>query len=63
MAAFKHVLTHRRMMIKPIKVHLKKSVTLKEHQQWFALDDVVGLGLPKPISLFLKSLDLARDGE
>jgi A/G-specific adenine glycosylase len=63
MAAFKHVLTHRQMTIKPIKVHLKKSVTLKEHQQWFALDDVVGLGLPKPMSLFLKSLDLARDGE
>jgi adenine-specific DNA glycosylase len=63
MTAFKHVLTHRQMTIKPIKVHLKKSVRLKEHQQWFALDDVHGLGLPKPMSLFLKNLNLVRDGE
>jgi A/G-specific adenine glycosylase len=63
MPAFKHVLTHRQMTIKPIKVHLKKNVRLKENQQWFALDDVDGLGLPKPMSLFLKNLDLVRDGE
>jgi A/G-specific adenine glycosylase len=63
MPAFKHVLTHRQMTIKPIKVHLKKRVRLKENQQWFALDDIGGLGLPKPMSLFLKSLDLVRDGE
>jgi A/G-specific adenine glycosylase len=63
MPGFKHVLTHRQMTIKPIKVHLKKNVRLKENQQWFALDDVGGLGLPKPMSLFLKSLDLVRDGE
>ena len=63
MPGFKHVLTHRQMTIKPIKVHLKKNVRLKENQQWFALDDVGGLGLPKPMSLFLKSLDLVRDRE
>jgi len=63
MPAFKHVLTHRQMMIKPIKVHLKKRVRIQENQQWFSLNDVGALGLPKPMSLFLKSLDLARDGE
>jgi len=63
MPAFKHVLTHRQMTIKPIKVHLKKRVRMRENQQWFALDDVGALGLPKPMSLFLKSLDLVRDGE
>jgi A/G-specific adenine glycosylase len=63
MTVFKHVLTHRQMTIKPIKVHLKKNIRLKENQQWFALNDVGSLGLPKPMSLFLKSLDLVRDGE
>ena len=63
MPAFKHVLTHRQMTIKPMKVHLKKRVRLQENQQWFSLSDVAGLGLPKPMSLFLKSLDLVRDGE
>ncbi len=51
------------MTIKPIKVHLKKRVRLQENQQWFSLSDVAGLGLPKPMSLFLKNLDLVRDGE
>ena len=63
MPAFKHVLTHRQMTIKPIKVHLKKRVRLRENQQWFSLDDVDGLGLPKPMSLFLRNLNLVRDGE
>jgi hypothetical protein len=44
-------------------VHLKKRVRLRENQQWFSLDDVDGLGLPKPMSLFLRNLNLVRDGE
>lgn len=63
MPTFKHVLTHRQMTIKPIKVDVKKRVRLKENQRWFALNDISDLGLPKPMSLFLKSLDLVRDGE
>jgi A/G-specific adenine glycosylase len=51
------------MTIKPIKAHLKKRGFIKENQQWFSLDDLDGLGLPKPMSLFLRNLNLVRDGE
>jgi hypothetical protein len=51
------------MTIRPIKVHLKKRGYLKENQQWFSLHDLDTLGLPKPMSLFLRSLDLVPDDE
>lgn len=63
MPTFKHVLTHRQITIRPIKLHLNKRIRLRENQQWFSLNDLGGLGLPKPMSLFLKNLNLVRDDE
>jgi A/G-specific adenine glycosylase len=58
----RHVLTHRHLKIQPHKISL--SVTPKKtqvNQVWVGLSDALKLGLPKPVSSFLQTLDLAHD--
>lgn len=55
----KHVLTHRHLNIQPHKVVLSAQFKkMNANQEWFNLRDALKLGLPKPVSSFLKSLDL-----
>ena len=55
----KHVLTQRHLNIQPHKVLLSAQFKkINANQEWFNLRDALKLGLPKPVSSFLKSLDL-----
>ncbi|MFM6923041.1 MAG: hypothetical protein ACKOXZ_10170, partial [Polynucleobacter victoriensis] len=58
----KHVLTHRQLKIHPYKILLSSQPKkIKVDQAWVSLSDALKLGLPKPVSSFLKSQDLAHD--
>ncbi len=58
----KHVLTHRVLNIRPIQVTLQRPLTkLPANCEWIELSDLKNLGLPTPVRLFLKNLDLIRD--
>ena len=58
----KHVLTHRHLKIHPHKILLSSQPKkIKVDQAWVPLSDALKLGLPKPVSAFLKSQDLAHD--
>lgn len=57
-----HVLTHRRLKIQPYKIALSSMPkAVQANQVWVNLSDALKLGLPKPVSSFLKSQDLALD--
>ena len=58
----KHVLTHRVLNILPVEVELRRPLTkLPANCEWVELAHLSSLGLPTPVRLFLKNLDLIRD--
>jgi A/G-specific adenine glycosylase len=59
----RHVLTHQRLNIQPKQVILEKQSRPINQQQWFDLDGLDQLAMPKPMTDFLKNLTLTLDGE
>jgi A/G-specific adenine glycosylase len=58
-----HVLTHRRLTIRPMRLELmKQRVVVEDHQQWFDLEEALSLGVPKPVRTILLNLIQVRDG-
>jgi A/G-specific adenine glycosylase len=58
----KHVLTHRRMSIRPIRVKPKTtSLKLSDDFRWVSTEEALALGLPKPVKDFLQQLSRVRD--
>lgn len=55
-----HALTHRRLLIRPHLMRVKKIKNL-ETVRWFKAQDLISLGLPKPVKTVLESLNLIRD--
>lgn len=58
----KHVLTHRRMSIQPIRVKPKStSGKLADAFRWVSIEEALTMGLPKPVKDFLLRLSRVRD--
>lgn len=58
-----HLLSHRKLTIQPKLVALKKKLPkMGDHLSWVGFAELDKLGLPTPVKLFLKDLNLARDG-
>ena len=61
-SAIRHVLTHRRMSIQPIRVSPKSaSLELPDSYRWVSVEEAFALGLPKPVKDFLLRLSRVRD--
>jgi A/G-specific adenine glycosylase len=63
LSPIQHVLTHQRLSIQPIKVVLKKQSQVIRQQQWFSVDELDQLAMPKPMTVFLRNLSLTLDDE
>ena len=63
LAPVRHVLTHQRLNIQPIKIILKKQPKVIGQQQWFSCDELNQLAMPKPMTAFLKNLIPTLDDE
>ena len=52
-----HVLTHRRLLISPMRLQLKRQkFAIKQNQEWFGLREALLLGVPKPVRTILLNL-------
>jgi len=60
--SIKHILTHRRLNIRPVQMVVSKSLSnLDQKLEWIDLSDLKSLGLPTPVKSFLKNSNLVRD--
>jgi A/G-specific adenine glycosylase len=60
--SIKHVLTHRRLNIRPIQVLASKKLSnFDQKLEWIDFSDLKNLGLPTPVKSFLKNSNLIRD--